>query len=317
LEIATVKRVLIVRPNHRLGNQLLMTPLVDDVADTFPNCEIDLFVKGGVAIPVFQNHSKINNIIQLPKNPFLHIFQYLKGWMSINSRHYDLAINGEVNSSSGRMLTHLSNARYKILGDADDSSQKNALDYKHKSKRSVHNFRCFLAKLGLPENAQPIPLLDLKLTSFEINYGKEYLDTLVRNNKRTICIYTNATGDKCYSKDWWESFYERLLKEHKEFNIVEMLPIENISRINYKAPKIYSRNIREMAAIIYNTAVFIAADNGVMHLASASSTPTVGLFSVTDSNAYAPYGNGSIAIDTNISTVEDIFKSLNSILTAK
>jgi len=72
-----------------------------------------------------------------------------------------------------------------------------------------------------------------------------------------------------------------------------------------------------MAAIIYNTAVFIAADNGVMHLASASSTPTVGLFSVTDSNAYAPYGNGSIAIDTNISTVEDIFKSLNSILTAK
>jgi len=125
--------------------------------------------------------------------------------MSINSRHYDLAINGEVNSSSGRMLTHLSNARYKILGDADDSSQKNALDYKHKSKRSVHNFRCFLAKLGLPENAQPIPLLDLKLTSFEINYGKEYLDTLVRNNKRTICIYTNATGDKCYSKDWWES----------------------------------------------------------------------------------------------------------------
>jgi len=215
------------------------------------------------------------------------------------------------------MLTHLSNARYKIFGDADDSSHKSASDYEHVSRRSVHNFRCFLTKLGLPENAQPFPLLDLKLTSFEINYGKEYLDALVLNNKRTICIYTNATGDKCYSKYWWESFYERLLKEYKEFNIVEMLPIENISRINYKAPNIYSRNIREMAAIIHNTAVFIAADNGVMHLASASSTPTVGLFSVTDSNAYAPYGNGSIAIDTNISTVEDIFKSLNSILTAK
>ncbi len=317
LEIATIKRVLIVRPNHRLGNQLLLTPLVDDVANTFPNCEIDLFVKGGVAIPVFQSHTKVCNIFQLPKNPFLHIFQYLKVWMSINSRHYDIAINGEVNSSSGRMLTHRSNARYKILGEPGDSSQKIALDYEHKSKRSVQYFRCFLAKLGLPENTQPIPLLDLRLTSFEINYGKKYLDALVQNDKRTICIYTNATGDKCYSKNWWESLYERLLKEYKEYNIVEMLPIENISRINFKAPNIYSRNIREMAAIIHNTAVFIAADNGVMHLASASSTPTVGLFSVTNSNNYAPYGNGSIAIDTNISTVEDIFKSLNSILTAK
>jgi len=98
LEIASVKRVLIIRPNHRLGNQLLLTPLVDDVADTFHNCEIDLFVKGGVAIPVFQNHTKINNITRLPKYPFLHIFQYLKGWMSINSRHYDIAINGAANS---------------------------------------------------------------------------------------------------------------------------------------------------------------------------------------------------------------------------
>ena len=32
-----VKRVLICRPNHRLGNMLLITPLVQEVERTFPN----------------------------------------------------------------------------------------------------------------------------------------------------------------------------------------------------------------------------------------------------------------------------------------
>lgn len=47
-------RILISRPNHRLGNQLLMTPLVQEVIATFPNCKIDLFVKGNIASILFK-----------------------------------------------------------------------------------------------------------------------------------------------------------------------------------------------------------------------------------------------------------------------
>jgi len=49
LKKENIKKVLIIRPNHRLGNQLLLTPIVQEVLNTFPNCTIDLFVKGGVA----------------------------------------------------------------------------------------------------------------------------------------------------------------------------------------------------------------------------------------------------------------------------
>ena len=58
LKPENIKRVLITRPNHRLGNQLLLTPIVQEVIATFPNCKIDLFVKGGVAYPVFENYIK-------------------------------------------------------------------------------------------------------------------------------------------------------------------------------------------------------------------------------------------------------------------
>jgi ADP-heptose:LPS heptosyltransferase len=36
----------------------------------------------------------------------------------------------------------------------------------------------------------------------------------------------------------------------------------------------YSKDIREIGAVIANTEIFIGADSGIMHLASASLTPT-------------------------------------------
>jgi ADP-heptose:LPS heptosyltransferase len=66
---AIIKTVLISRPNHRLG-QLLITPLVQEVTDTFPNCKIDLFVKGNIAAIIFENYENIDSIIKLPKKHF-------------------------------------------------------------------------------------------------------------------------------------------------------------------------------------------------------------------------------------------------------
>ncbi|WP_235841586.1 glycosyltransferase family 9 protein [Confluentibacter sediminis] len=314
LNLVDIKKVLIIRPNHRLGNQLLLTPIVQEVINTFPNGEIDLFVKGGVANPVFENYNQIRRIIQLPKKPFSNLLKYANGWISIKQTHYDLVINGDKNSSSGRLLTQISKANFKIFGNDHEDIRLKHHDYEHISKYPVYNLRYYLTKLGLPENNAPIPLLDIKLKDSEIAVGKKILDNIIKNNKRTICLYTNATGDKCYSEDWWNTFYTRLQNDYPDYNIIEMLPIENISKINFKAPHFYSQDIREMAAIIKNTSIFIAADNGVMHLASASLTPTVGFFSVTSMDMYAPYGNGSVALQTNETSMDDWLKAINNIL---
>ena len=310
-----IKTILIIRPNHRLGNQLLLTPIVQEVINTFPDCKIDLFVKGGVAFPVFENYKQVNTIIQLPKKPFNHLFKYVKCWVSIKRKHYDLVINGDKNSSSGRLLTQISNATYKIFGETDEDIQSKYTDYEHISKYPVYNLRQYLTKIGFKESNSEVPVLNIKLSDSEIIEGGKLLKNVTKNDKKTICIYTNATGDKCYSETWWDAFYNRLKDEYaNDYNIIEMLPIENISKINFKAPNFYSEDIREMGAIIKNTSIFIAADNGVMHLASASLTPTVGFFSVTKESIYEPYGNGSVALNTNKTNIDDWFKAIGDIL---
>ncbi len=314
IDISEIKQVLIIRPNHRLGNQLLLTPLVQEVINTFKDCKIDLFVKGGVAHPVFENYTQINTIIKLPKKPFNNLFQYAKNWISIKHKTYDLVINGDKNSSSGRLLTQMAKAKIKVFGDVDEIVQKKFKDYEHISKYPIYNLRHYLSKLGLSGEDKSMPVLDIKLNEAEKANGKKILNDITKNEKKTICIYTNATGNKCYSEDWWGTFYSQLKTEYPNYNIIEMLPIENISKINFKAPHFYSKDLREMGAIIHNTSLFIAADNGVMHLASASLTPCVGFFKVTKPKIYAPYGNGSVALHTKKTNIDDWFVAIDKIL---
>jgi hypothetical protein len=62
------------------------------------------------------------------------------------------------------------------------------------------------------------------------------------------------------------------------YNIIEVLPVENVSQMGFKAPTFYSKDVREIGALMANTEVFIGGDSGIMHLASASKVSTVGLF---------------------------------------
>ena len=59
IERAKVKRILITRPNGRLGNLLLITPLLQEIEAIFPDAKIDLFVKGGMASSLFRNYHNI------------------------------------------------------------------------------------------------------------------------------------------------------------------------------------------------------------------------------------------------------------------
>ncbi|MEA9411688.1 glycosyltransferase family 9 protein [Flavobacterium sp. PL02] len=299
-----IKRVLISRPNARLGNLLLITPLLEEVITTFPGCKIDLFVKGNLAPILFENYDNVDKIIELPKKPFKNLLQYIKVWISLRKQQYDIAINVDKNSSSGRLSVKFSNSKFKFFGDSTvEDIQSKYLDYEHIAKYPVYNFRSYLSELGFTPNNKSIAALNLKLSNSEIIEGKKILDKLVNNDKKTICIYTYATGDKCYSESWWGKFYKRLKTQYPNHNIIEILPIENVSQIGFKATHFYSKDIREIGALIANTEAFIGADSGIMHLASSVQTPTVGLFSITEQKKYEPYYNHSIAIDTNKTSI--------------
>nr|WP_294780063.1 glycosyltransferase family 9 protein [uncultured Flavobacterium sp.] len=309
-----IKKVLICRPNGRLGNMLLITPLVEEVMKTFPNCTIDVFVKGMLAPIVFKNYDAIDKIIHLPKKPFKELIKYFKVWTLIKKQNYDVVINVDQNSSSGRLGVKFSSAKYKFFGNLPENVTLDYADYDHIAKYPVYNFRYFLSQFGIEDKKEPVALIDLKLSEAEIANGKKILDNIVDPNKKTIAIFTYATGEKCYGPAWWQELYSALKKEYPNENIFEVLPVENVSKINFEAPTFYSKDVREIGSVLANVDVFVGADSGIMHLASASKAPTVGLFSVSNLKKYEPYGNESVALDTNVLGIPDFIKAINKIL---
>ncbi len=314
---SAIKRILICRPNKRLGNLLLFTPLLQEVEATFPGCKIDLFVKGNLASAVFKNYESINHIIRLPVKPFKKLLKEIQAWLFIKRNHYDLTINVVHHSSSGRLSTQFANSTYKFFGDVNEDDLLKYQDKEHAAKYPVYAFRNYLAAQGFPKNNSPVPTLNLKLSASEIEEGKKVLQKIVNNEKKTICLFTFATGEKCYSAEWWENFYERLKTEYKDFNIIEVLPVQNISKIAVKAPTYSNKDVRKVGALIANTEVFICGDGGIMHLASSVNTPTVGLFSVTNKNTFQPYNEKSVGINTNETGINDWIKILDNILISK
>lgn len=318
IQISNINRVLICRPNQRLGNILLTTPLIQEIENIFPDCKIDIIVKGTVAEAILKEYDSIDKIIVLPRKPFKEITNYLKIFFSVKFKKYDLVINGVNSSSSGRILTYLANSKFKIFGFPEDELSKMFIDYKHIAKSAIYNLRYDLFKVGFYKtiDSKQLPNLNLKLTKEELLNGRDTLEAIITDkHKETIVIFTYATGAKCYSKEWWYDFYAKLDKKYgSSYNIIEILPVENTSQIDFKATTFYSKDIREIASLIANTSIFIGADSGIMHLASSAITTTIGLFSITREDTYKPYGNNSISFDTNTNTIEDLLNTIHKLL---
>ncbi|MDC6390582.1 glycosyltransferase family 9 protein [Maribacter sp. PR1] len=289
-----IKRILICRPNHRLGNLLLLSPLVQELESIFPNSEIDLLVNHSCAIQLYQNYENVNVVIAFPKKPFKSPIKYIKTFIRFRSKNYDLAINAVKESCTGRLFTSISKAKFKFVGNGIADKKE-----RHIAKQVIYSFREFLPSIGVMPNDAVLANLDLRLANEELIHGGSLVYDIVENAQPTICLYTHTIDTKPYTEAWWLDLYAHLQKAFPDVNIIEMLPKENSSKIGSKAPVLYSNDVRELAAMIANTDVFVGADSGVMHLASSSLTPTIGLFSATDTKKYRPYNEGSLAVNIN------------------
>lgn len=307
--MADVKKVLICRPNQRLGNLLLITPLIQELENSFPDARVDIIVKGGLAVPLFEQFPNIGRIFQLPKRPFINPIKYINSYYRAIKSKYDLVINATEGSSSGRIITQKSKAKHKLFGRAERIYWADQSDHMHIAKRVLLGLR---EMTGTGRQIK-MPDLDLRLTDAEKYSGQRILKRINPDEKKVIAIFTFATGNKMYSKKWWNKLYLELKVHFKDHEIIEILPIENTSQIDFKAPAYYGTDIRELGAVIAACDVFIGSDSGIMHLASAVQVPTVGLFSVTNPGMYQPYNHGSVAIDTRQQSQSDIVSAVKAI----
>ena len=227
--------------------------------------------------------------------------------MRMRRARYDLAIDPCEASQSSRFLVAAANATY-VLGiprqaDAHAAGQLQArLAPAHMAQWPVFLLRRALSRQpSAPDDVYPI--LTVQLSMDERQRGRRVLEGLLRaqaesSGKPVIGVFAEATGAKRYDQAWWERFIAAV-RVQCSCALGEIAPPDGRTRLSSGLPVFSSPSPREVAAVIANMTRFVSADCGVMHLATASGTPTIGLFSVTDMTKYKPYGRHNHAIDTN------------------
>jgi ADP-heptose:LPS heptosyltransferase len=327
---STPHRILICRPNGRLGNTLLLTPLVQEMERLFPGAELDIVSACPAAREVFLEYPSVRTVHQLPRLGVRRPVNFLSKFLAARNTPYDLVIDPCPRSWSSRFWTRNMHSGADKIG-FQSSKKTTGVNYRvpedgaprHMAQYPVYLLRQVVDQRFENDAPEAMPTLDIRLTAAEREFGAQKLRQLFRNfdpYKPVVGVFLNATRDKRLAVTFWRQLVDRFLSESPGVQVFEMIAA-NQQQFLPECPSYYSTNIRRIAAVMNATNCFVSADCGLMHLSAATDTATIGLFSVTDSEKYAPYGDRNIAIQVDernpISAIDKIAKHFASVHTQR
>ena len=306
LPLAEIRQILVCRPNHRLGNLLLLTPLLAELQRVMPDAKVDIVLAGDCGADLFRNFANVRHCYVLSRRMVRNPLAIIRTVLRLRRARYDLAIDPCEASQSSRFLVAAANATYALGMPRQSAADVTGPQPVRLAPAHMAQWPVFLLRRasGLQSSApaDDYPNLTIQLSLDECQRGQRVLDGLLREQHESagqpvIGVFAEATGAKRYDPDWWERFITAI-RAQCSCAVVEIAPPDGRARLSCGLPIFSSPSPREVAAVIANMTCFVSADCGVMHLATATGTPTIGLFSVTDMAKYKPYGPDNHALDT-------------------
>jgi ADP-heptose:LPS heptosyltransferase len=316
-----VRRIAVVRPNHRLGNAVLLTPLVRELEARFPESCIELITTGSAAQSVFREFRAVTAIHAFPRRSYRDPFGVLRMLLKLQPRSYDLAIDPITRSRSGRFILGCLRARERIGFRWDNYLRDRMLTYAvDPAGVPVHFAQTPL--FLLEHDRHPVQTMtvesrrvDLRLTPAERRAGAERLGGLGVGPHRTcLGIFANATGDKCFPPDWWRRVLLGLRRHRSDLAAVEFVPADGRPRLDGEVPALYTPDLRLLAATMSATSALLTGDCGIMHLADAAGARVVGLFRTSEPSRYGPSGPDSAALWARNDCPDDVALRLAKLL---
>jgi ADP-heptose:LPS heptosyltransferase len=304
-----IHRILVVRQHDQLGDFLLSTPVFRALREHFPESHITALVRRYVA-PVVENNPYVDDVLVFEEVGTRWTPRRLKDlWKGLRS-DYDLAvvINTVSHSFTSDLLAHFSGARY-VLGSEHlifPGCRRNFFynliapywsGSRHQSERSLDIVR----HLGIDtENRSEL----MALTEEEVRWAREFLaEHGVGENDLLISCHVGA--GKLANRWPVESFAEAANRLHQNMQAhilvawgaeEDELGEQFLDLVNFEPIRAYGFSLRQLAALISCSNLYLGNDTGILHVAAAVDVPVVGVFGPTDPSVWLPIGEKFTAI---------------------
>lgn len=287
-----IGKILLVRPNFRLGNSILALPSIHLFRKNYPLAQIDF-----VGSPV--SKSLISNL------PVDHHYQVCRGFPEsswgypallarLRREKYDLAVDVSCSQSAlGAFIVGLSGSRLKV---GKEGKWDFWYDVRISKPAECNKYRilpAFVAAMGL-ETTEVYP--QVILSSAEIAAGSESLrSTAFGGPAPHMGVFVGAR--RRHGKRWPATKFVRLIRNltAQGLPVVVFVGPEERDLMGYfkdqvtaNTPVIFEPSLRKFAAMVSHCQLFLTCDSGPMHLACALGVRTVAIFQNGDFHRWGP-----------------------------
>ncbi len=296
VDFSAVRRILVTRLRF-MGDVILTTPIIRQLRKTFPQAHLAYMTEAPYA-PLLEHNPHLNEIIAIETRRAERLTAELKRqwriFRDLRRKHFDLVIDLFGNPRSAQ-LTWATRARWRIGGDfrgrrwlytirvPQDGTRMDAIAYHQRSLQAI----------GI---AAGEPRTEVFLTDAEKQAGADYLQSRGFDlSQPIVALHPGATWpNKRWPVESFAAVAQRLIAEGiqvfltcgpGEESIVQH--VQEMSGGSAVAGDVLP--LRTLASILHHFSGMIANDCGVMHLAVAVGTPTLGIFGPGEPEIWFPY----------------------------
>ncbi|MEJ7809073.1 MAG: glycosyltransferase family 9 protein [Gemmatimonadaceae bacterium] len=286
-EPAAPRRVLVVQL-RRLGDVVLTTALLEDLARAHPTARLD-FLVGSAAAPLLLHHPLISNrMVFDPK-------RQVRMARAIRRRRYDWVIDVQGNPRTA-MLTFASSAAvragwrlrgWRVAYTHTLSRRGRAAEYVARERQRL------LELLGVQVGPARPRLVLAPAERDRAEAAIRLAGAPARGDARRVAIVVSATDQV---RSWPVERFAELARELAaagEVPIVLRNPGDDERMVAFRAAapsvlEIDTENLRDLLGALAACDTFVSVDTGPAHMATALGVPRVTLFGSTDPAAWSP-----------------------------
>jgi heptosyltransferase-3 len=289
-----VRSVLLVRPNFRIGNTLLLAPLVPALRERYPRATLDVLT--GDRTAALLEGLPIDRVYSISRLFLLRPWRFVALFVRLRRSRYDLVLEGGMGSLSGALYGWLAGGSRRV---GADGRGRRLLDVRLAEPRVTHVYDWapeIARQLGA--RCEPRPLFAVlpsdRAAAREALLAHDLFDA-AGAPLPFVLVFPGGHLKKRWPDVHWLTLCERLARRGARV-LVALGPEEHRLRrpAHALAPlgvRLLSPGpIRRLGAVLSRASLVVTADSGPLHLSAAVGAPTIAVLQREASRRYAPRG---------------------------
>lgn len=295
--ISRLDRIAVIRLDPRVGNLILLTPLLSSLKLRFPQAGLDVVVNQRSAI-LLEEHPAIGQVIGFDKKTFFGQGGVFSVWKRIRAQSYDLVIdasNPTFPSTTQALIARFSKARFTtgVSLQGLDNIFTHPVQIEETPTSHEIDLRLQLLK-ALPGQA----------TTRSISLGGKILREGKLEQRQNIepCAVLNVGArlkDKQLSAQTYALIAQTIIDRGQQVMLTygpAELELAKQTHALCKATKLAPpTSLSALAYLMSQATMIVSCDTGPMHIAAATGKPTLGIFVSTPPARYG-YTDGLHAV---------------------